>query len=55
MTKNVPVNPLRGKLLTVLAALKEIGGLVSYEKRFHGAYFSAARLRRSSVFSRPRS
>jgi hypothetical protein len=55
MAENVTVDPLRGKLLTVLAALKEIGGLVSYEERFHDAYFSAARLRRSSVFSRPRS
>jgi hypothetical protein len=55
MTKNVPVDPLRGKLLTVLAALKKIGSLISYEERFHNAYFSAAQLRRPIVFSRPRS
>ena len=55
MAKNVPVDPLGGKLLAVLAALKKIGSLISYEKRFHSAYFSAAFARRSSVFSRPRS
>ena len=55
VTENIPVNPLRGKLLTVLAALKKIGSLISYEKRFLSAYFSAARPRRSSVFPRPRS
>ncbi|MBO7236749.1 MAG: hypothetical protein J6V45_01545 [Kiritimatiellae bacterium] len=55
VTENIPVDPLRGKLLTVLAALKKIGSLISYEERFHSAYFSAALLRRAIVFSRPRS
>jgi hypothetical protein len=55
VAENIPVDPLRGKLLTVLAALKKIGSLISYKERFHSAYFSAAQLRRAIVFSRPRS